>query len=228
MAHRRKKTPQDEGPWRTGVGCRCQKNPEEMLRWVQFPEEDGTTTLALDLYGRVPGRGAWICPEVPCVQRALRKGGFQRSFRTKIHLPDEHSMVAQMRSGLTRLLREKLALTRRAGALDAGETKVYKAFKQDLGGLLLLATDLSDSSRSKHLRQATRKGVTTIEAMTGQWLGGCIGCSFAGIILVHREPFVRDIARLCDMLRRLHESDTQPPEVNAAPARARDPATEVT
>jgi len=37
---------------------------------------------------RLPGRGAYVCDRA-CAQRALRRGGFARAFRSSIHVdPD--------------------------------------------------------------------------------------------------------------------------------------------
>ena len=36
-------------------------------------------TLAVDLPGRAPGRGAYLCPEAPCLERALKSKSLERA-----------------------------------------------------------------------------------------------------------------------------------------------------
>jgi predicted RNA-binding protein YlxR (DUF448 family) len=38
---------------------------------------------------RLPGRGAYLCPDPACGERALRRGALQRAFRRAVTIPDE-------------------------------------------------------------------------------------------------------------------------------------------
>jgi uncharacterized protein len=53
-----------------------------LLRWVA----DGTTVVA-DPEVRLPGRGAYTCRTRRCVERAARRGGFNRAFRRAMTTP---------------------------------------------------------------------------------------------------------------------------------------------
>ena len=44
-------------PLRQCIGCREQKPKTELIRVVRSPEGE----LSIDLRGRVPGRGAYLC-----------------------------------------------------------------------------------------------------------------------------------------------------------------------
>ncbi|MBL9104323.1 MAG: YlxR family protein [Myxococcales bacterium] len=60
---------------RTCVGCRTVKPQAELLR-TRCP--GGRVTPA----GKTPaGRSAYVCPLRACIELAVRKGGFRRSFR---------------------------------------------------------------------------------------------------------------------------------------------------
>jgi len=61
-------------PRRTCVGCRRVAHPSQLVRFVAGP--DGPVEGA----GR-PGRGAWLCPEAACLERALRRGALARALR---------------------------------------------------------------------------------------------------------------------------------------------------
>jgi predicted RNA-binding protein YlxR (DUF448 family) len=45
-------------------------------------------TVEPDPTGMAPGRGAYLCRRAECAEQALRRGGFQRSFRAPVALPD--------------------------------------------------------------------------------------------------------------------------------------------
>lgn len=51
-----------------------------MVRLVAGPPG----TVALDLTGRAPGRGAYLHPEPGCIELARRRGGLARALRTPV------------------------------------------------------------------------------------------------------------------------------------------------
>ncbi|HEY7593182.1 MAG TPA: YlxR family protein [Actinophytocola sp.] len=63
-------------PVRTCVGCRVRAETGELLRVVLV---DGD--LALDLRRRAAGRGAWLHPELSCLDKAERRRAFARALR---------------------------------------------------------------------------------------------------------------------------------------------------
>ena len=63
-------------PMRRCVGCGVSKPKAELVRVACT--KDG---LKADPLGRLPGRGAYICRSEECLSKALKKGGFARSFR---------------------------------------------------------------------------------------------------------------------------------------------------
>ena len=66
-------------PMRTCVGCRRQDEPGNLVRYVLV---SGVVTR--DDRARLPGRGAWLHDDETCRQTALKRGGFARSFRSKV------------------------------------------------------------------------------------------------------------------------------------------------
>jgi uncharacterized protein len=53
-----------------------------------------------DVGGDAPGRGAYICPSLPCVEQAVRRGGLGRSFKRPLRLGDFRDLARQIASGL--------------------------------------------------------------------------------------------------------------------------------
>ena len=67
-------------PLRQCVGCREMKPKKELIRVVRSPEGD----VSLDFKGKLPGRGAYVCRDAQCLERAIRQKGLERSFQAAI------------------------------------------------------------------------------------------------------------------------------------------------
>lgn len=70
-------------PLRMCVGCREMKNKKELLRIVRTPEGN----IDIDQSGKKTGRGAYICPQLDCLQQALKGKSLQKALEHDI--PDE-------------------------------------------------------------------------------------------------------------------------------------------
>ena len=70
-------------PQRQCMGCRERKEKRELIRVVRAP--DGG--VSLDFRGKAPGRGAYICPEMACLKKAIRSKALERSLEGAI--PEE-------------------------------------------------------------------------------------------------------------------------------------------
>ena len=63
-------------PMRQCLGCREMKPKKELCRIVRSPEGE----ISLDLKGKAPGRGAYICPDRACLERARKSKALNRAF----------------------------------------------------------------------------------------------------------------------------------------------------
>ena len=70
-------------PLRKCTGCGEMKNKQEMFRVLKPPEDE----IILDATGRKNGRGAYVCPSVDCLTKAVKSRGLERSL--KVPVPDE-------------------------------------------------------------------------------------------------------------------------------------------
>ena len=70
-------------PMRQCVGCREMKPKQELIRVVKSPENE----ISLDFRGKKPGRGAYICRSLSCLQKARKARRLERAFSCKI--PEE-------------------------------------------------------------------------------------------------------------------------------------------
>lgn len=70
-------------PMRQCIGCGEMKSKREMMRVLRTAENE----IILDTTGRKNGRGAYLCPNPECFQKAVRSKGLERSL--KISIPEE-------------------------------------------------------------------------------------------------------------------------------------------
>ena len=70
-------------PLRKCVGCQEEKSKKDLFRVIKTPENE----VLLDSTGRKNGRGAYICPNMECLLKAIKSKGLERSLKTSI--PDE-------------------------------------------------------------------------------------------------------------------------------------------
>ena len=55
-------------PQRQCMGCRERRAKRELIRVVRTPEG----TVNLDFGGKMNGRGAYLCPNMECLKKAIR------------------------------------------------------------------------------------------------------------------------------------------------------------
>lgn len=67
-------------PQRTCIGCNTQKNKKEFIRIVKNKEGE----ISIDKTGKAPGRGAYICDNVECLEKAIKSKRLEKSFEIKI------------------------------------------------------------------------------------------------------------------------------------------------
>lgn len=70
-------------PMRTCIGCGVCKEKRELIRIVHT--KDGQ--ILIDRTGRVGGRGAYLCDDPGCLEKALRRGSISRAFGVPV--PEE-------------------------------------------------------------------------------------------------------------------------------------------
>ncbi len=67
-------------PVRMCVGCRSHAPKKELIRIVRTPSGE----IVADAKGKAPGRGAYICPRVECLQKARKSRALERMLAVSI------------------------------------------------------------------------------------------------------------------------------------------------
>jgi len=73
-------------PQRTCIACRQTRGKRELVRIVY------TDRLEVDLTGKKPGRGAYLCHRRTCWEGALAKGKLEHALRAKINSADRQTI----------------------------------------------------------------------------------------------------------------------------------------
>ena len=67
-------------PMRRCTGCLEMKNKKDLIRVVRTPEEE----FCLDFIGKKSGRGAYVCNNLTCFEKAAKQKGLERSFKQAV------------------------------------------------------------------------------------------------------------------------------------------------
>ena len=75
------------------VGCREMKEKRSLIRVVKSPEGE----VSLDFRGKLPGRGAYVCPNPECLKRARKSRALERAFSAPLPPEVWEGLESQMR-----------------------------------------------------------------------------------------------------------------------------------
>lgn len=67
-------------PMRMCLGCQEMKPKKELIRVVRSPEGD----ISIDMTGKKAGRGAYICKDINCLEKAIKAKRFEKALEVKI------------------------------------------------------------------------------------------------------------------------------------------------
>jgi hypothetical protein len=107
-----------------------------------------------DIEGRLPGRGAWICPSPDCLN-ALTSGTLGHVLKSPVRLADAAARRRELVEALRRRVDNLLTMARRMRGAAFGPTGVRAALKEGRAGLVLVAGDApADAAASWAARSA--------------------------------------------------------------------------
>ena len=77
-------------PMRMCVGCREMKPKKELIRVVRQPSGQ----VMLDRTGKAAGRGAYVCPDSACLEKARKSKVLERTLEATIE-PEVYDQLAK-------------------------------------------------------------------------------------------------------------------------------------
>ncbi|BAF59448.1 MAG: YlxR family protein [Pelotomaculum sp.] len=81
-------------PQRMCVGCQEMKPKRQLIRIVRTPEEK----IEIDPTGKRSGRGAYICPEMECFNKAIKGKRLEKALQR----PIAQEVLEALRQGLVK------------------------------------------------------------------------------------------------------------------------------
>lgn len=79
-------------PQRTCIGCGEIHNKKEMARIVRSPEGE----VSLDRSGKKPGRGAYVCPNPACIEKAFQSKSLEKALQVKVSPETKEALLAEL------------------------------------------------------------------------------------------------------------------------------------
>lgn len=119
------------------------RDPADMLRLAFSP--DGQ--VVADIYGKLPGRGAWIDANRLSVVEAVKSGAFARAAKRKVTVPENFADMIE--AGLSARVLGMLGMAKRAGQLESGFENVRSCARAGDIGIRIEASDGQPDGRSK-------------------------------------------------------------------------------
>ena len=173
---------------RACMGCGERKPKQELIRIVRTP--DGN--FVIDETGKTPGRGAYLCKNKACLEKAKKTRKVERSF-VQMFPPETYK---EMEDALTRKCRNLLTICRKAGKLEAGFARAKDAIQGGYAACILLTADLSEKSRKEVLYFAEKQHVPVVQT---DWEMAEVRLLFgqrAGILTICEAGFAQRIQAL--------------------------------
>ena len=146
-------------PARQCIGCMTSRPKKELVRVVRAPSGE----ISIDLVGKKPGRGAYLCPNPDCLTKAKRKRRWSAALSSRFppkftrlwphswpkpqrrqqQMAKKNNTPAKPKLPPEEALFQALSLCRKAGALTMGFDAVEDACVKSKAWLVMVASDAS-------------------------------------------------------------------------------------
>lgn len=155
------------------------RNPNLMVRFVLSPDNE----VVADVYEKLPGRGVWVTADADQLRVAVKRGGFNRGFKSKVKI-DAETLIAQTHQQLRRRLLGQFTMARKAGRLAYGQTGVREVAAKGDVAIRIEARDGASDGRGKlrtlsvaTARELGRDDPPVIGCFTAEEIGNALGRS---------------------------------------------------
>ncbi len=179
-------------PERTCIVCRRKGRKGELIRMTDSP-----AGVIIDYTEKLPGRGAYICPENECIDRFLRPGGgaLSRALKRSVETPDREAFYEELSAKIRRKVSALLGMARKAGLAEYGFDAALGAVRKTPGGVMVVSDDLAENSR-RRLLEKINGDVLIYNFSDKEALGAVIGAPEpVGIIYVKPSELSHSLAR---------------------------------
>ena len=174
-----------KGPQRTCIACRQTRDQAQLVRYVVAP--DGA--LLVDYRHRLPGRGAYTCIDLQCLQAAVIKKQFSRSFRGKCSDLSTETLQDSLQQALLQRIANLIGMARKSGQVVSGSNAVLMALRQQSKqALVIISEDISDSIAAKIKELSGRQKISCSQLFSKGMLGQVLGKGERSVLAIQAGP----------------------------------------
>jgi len=187
-------------PERSCVSCRKKGTKEELLRLVVGP-----SGVVIDYSGRLPGRGAYLCPEKSCIEKGLKEAALSRAFKKRTTPPGLNDFYGELEGKVQRKINSLLGMARKSGIAAAGFDAASGAMEHYPGGVIVTAEDIAPNTEGKFMETADGKYAGFFRYSDKEGLGRLLGADPVGVVYIKSSALSialnREMGRLIDIRR---------------------------
>lgn len=173
-------------PERQCTACRAVRPQGELLRFVCGP--DGRA--AFDARGRLPGRGAYLCPCPTCLRKGIKPKGLSRALGCATDHWNADSLRDEALEATARQLVELLGHALRAGRVVWGQERVAAALERGEAEWAWVAWDAA-----QRLVNEMQWRAPLVRALSKEQIGQALDRGEVGVVIV-TEPGLGDRIRI--------------------------------
>lgn len=182
---------QSSGQMRTCLGCSKPDHQTRMIRMVRDPEG----RIAFDLGRRLPGRGAYVCPNSDCLKKTLKARKLKWAFKKDTRSPSPEEAMSELDALFRSKITGLLGMAARSGSVASGSDAVMESLDRKRSHLLITAAGLSEKSVKRITSHA--EGITSIK-MNAVDPGEAVGRSGRMILSIENRSFAEAILAVYD------------------------------
>ena len=164
-------------PMRRCVCCEAEKPKSDMTRIVVSGRNTEIDSVVKDDSGKQHGRGAYICKNEICIEKAYQDGLIDDEVRA-LCLEEAEKYKLSL-----------LPIAMKAGAVAAGEYQCEEAIKTGEAVFVIISQDASDNTRKKFKDKCTYYQIPYVIYGRKTELGQLIGKAERSVIAVKNQDF---------------------------------------
>lgn len=137
----------------------------------------GSNKILFDKNGRLPGRGAYLCPDYSCFERAIKGGRIQKALDVPLRGED---LEAQVKKALIGEILELLHICDKKGYLkvDCGQKMTLKE-----GDVVILSEDISEKSLESIIEKTKALKTKAYQIPLQEYCNPC-----SGVLVLNSYP----------------------------------------
>ena len=206
------------GSHRTCAGCTKRVGLKSSLRLVR----NQFGVCQPDLFGKLPGRGMHLCPDLKCFENASRRDSASRIFKAPTSFEQPRRLAEAFLESSKNQVKSMLCVAARSAWLAMGSTSVKKDIADNRSALILMASDASSRLASETTKRASKKNIPHYRLFTANELGSLYGRHALSVVAVRHRGMAGRIEVELEKATTLERSlAKQPTQLTAAPVRGK-------